>query len=625
MRDDDDLPIFRPRMGRRGRPAQGKSASFRDVLLSQIRSTARRGARRNAARLRVGVSRPGADARRVIVKAHFVRLTPTGAKAASLHLRYVQRDGVEKDGSKGILYDAQGPAVSESFERPRADENHQFRLIVSPEDAAELDLTAFVRRFMARVERDTGRRLEWGAVNHYNTDHPHAHVIVRGVDRDGREVRFDRAYVSHGLRARAQEIATEELGPRQEHDIQRIYAKETAHERFTSLDRELERRACEGRVQMRSGRSAARIQEDTLVARLEYLTQVGLAERLSSREWSLTHGWQERLRELGARGDIIKQIHRAVSGDPARYYGVRVGQSLPTDTPGEPMTGRVADKGLSDELKGRFYAVVETPTGSAYHVPLDARSADSLRLGDLVSLTSRPEHAVRPIDRHIAETARAHGGVYETPHASSSDAHRANPRIRELERIGLATPEGPGRWTVAPNLLEALERQGQADPARYRLHVRPQSLSLDQQVSYQGPVWLDRLDASALAPYGFGAEVHRALQRRRDVLRSLGLTPEDPSRTAKLHELERQGVARSVAENSGQTFVSRVPDGWRGSVRTISTGSGLSYAVVSDGSRFAVLRTNAALRANEGKVVVFSFRPDGRPVVRPDPGRDLGS
>jgi len=73
-------------------------------------------------------------------KAHVQRLTARGAQAAALHLRYIERDGVEKDGSKGVLYDADGSVRRETFEQPRLGESHQFRLIVSPEDAAQLDL-----------------------------------------------------------------------------------------------------------------------------------------------------------------------------------------------------------------------------------------------------------------------------------------------------------------------------------------------------------------------------------------------------------------------------------------------------------------------------------------------------
>src|SRR5260370_4155353 len=118
---------------------------------------------------------------------------------------------------------------------------------VSPEDASDLDLTAYVRRLMTRIEQDLGRKVEWAAVNHYDTGHPHAHIVVRGIDRDGHELRFDRSYIASGMRWRAQEIATHELGPRHEFEIRRAHAREITQERVTSLDPELERLAQDGR------------------------------------------------------------------------------------------------------------------------------------------------------------------------------------------------------------------------------------------------------------------------------------------------------------------------------------------------------------------------------------------
>ena len=70
---------------------------------------------------------------------------------ARLHLRYIERDGVDEDGSKGVFYDADGPARRATFEQPRIGEQHQFRLIVSPEDAVDLDLTDYVRRLMRKT------------------------------------------------------------------------------------------------------------------------------------------------------------------------------------------------------------------------------------------------------------------------------------------------------------------------------------------------------------------------------------------------------------------------------------------------------------------------------------------
>src|ERR1700681_782081 len=111
-------------MGKRTRSSGGAHASFLHALLSRIRSAGRSAVRRLQARSRIAVGQPGPDARRVVIKAHVARLTATGAKAASLHLRYIQRDGIEKDGSKGVLYDASGPARSRAFEQPRLGEKH---------------------------------------------------------------------------------------------------------------------------------------------------------------------------------------------------------------------------------------------------------------------------------------------------------------------------------------------------------------------------------------------------------------------------------------------------------------------------------------------------------------------
>src|SRR5580658_4636532 len=570
VNDLDDLPIFQPRMGRDHRASsRGADGSFRHALLRATRRGAwgARGKGRGPCS-RVAVARPAQSARRVVIKAHVARMSAGGAKAAALHLRYIERDGVEKDGSKGRFYTAEGPARVESFDQPRPGERHQFRLIVSPEDGSELDLTEYVRRLMATMERDLGRKLEWAAVNHYDTGHPHAHVVVRGVDREGREVRLDRAYISQGLRWRAQELATEELGPRLAVDVQRAHAKEITQNRLTSLDRELERRAQGSEVAVHAGGRPGLIDASTLVARLEHLEGLRLAERVSPTTWRLAEDWQQPLRELGARGDIIKQIHAAISGDPSRYRIVRDGEPLPVDAAGRTrvISGRVASKGLSDELKGTFYAVVETPTGRAYHVPLDARGAEAMRPGDIVSFTTKPEAPVRPVDRQIAEVARTKGGVYTLEPSAAPASHPHVRRLRELERLGLATPDAPDRWKVSPNLVQQLTERQRSAPVRHRLFVRKEPLSFQDQVRHPGPVWLDRVEAVSLARYGFGAEVRRAVEQRRETLRRLGVEPDDPNRSAKLQEIARRQLGGEIAARSRQAFLPTAPDGFRGRV-----------------------------------------------------------
>jgi type IV secretory pathway VirD2 relaxase len=536
-------------------------------------------------------------------------------------LRYIERDGVNEDGTKGLLYGADGPLRAEAFDEPRRGEKHQFRIIVSPEDARELDLTAYVRRLMAQVERDTGRRLEWAAVNHYDTDHPHAHLIVRGVDRDGRELRLDRGYISNGLRSRAQELATEELGPRLDVDVRRSLDREVTQARFTSLDRELERRAQDGRVEGRSRRHAGRIDESLLVARLEHLEALRLADRVAPASWTLQQGWQEQLRELAARGDILKQIHMAVGGDRSRYRIVRDRAALQTDGIGgsRVVSGRVASKGLSDELKGTFYAVVETPTGHAYHVALDRRTVDTVQRGDILSFTTKPETPVRPVDRHIAEVARAQGGFYTLVRTAGAEPAAPEWRLRELERTGLVTPEAPDRWKVSPNLLEKLAERQREAPVRQRVLLRKEPLSLQGQIRHPGPVWLDRVPTDSLAPYGFGAELKRTLEQRRDALHALGIAPDDTRRDIKLREIERVAVGEGMAVRTRQHFLAKTPDGFRG--RLQAGPEGAPYSVVSDGARFVLVPASSEHRALTGKALVISRDAQGRLTIRA-PDRD---
>ena len=131
-------------------------------------------------------------------------------------------------------------ADTRAFAERCEDDRHHFRFIVSPEDAAEMaDLRAFTRELMADAERDLGTKLDWVAVDHWNTDNPHVHVLVRGRADDGAGSRHQPRLHQPGFRDRAAERVTLELGPRTEQEIRRGLEKEVEAERWTSLDRSL--------------------------------------------------------------------------------------------------------------------------------------------------------------------------------------------------------------------------------------------------------------------------------------------------------------------------------------------------------------------------------------------------
>jgi hypothetical protein len=269
--------------------------------------------------------------------------------------------------------------------------------------------------------------------------------------------------------------------------------------------------------------------------------------------------------------------------------------------------------------------VIETPTGDAYHLTVAARVADSLRVGDLVSFGTKREPAVQPVDRHLAEVAAAHRGVYEL--ASAADrrddvARRAARRLRELERVGLAASRAPGQWSLPSDLLEQLEKRHRESPARYRVSLEGLPLGLDAQVRHLGPVWLDTLDAARLTTNGFGAEVGAALERRHKVLRELGIAPDDPERGAKIADLKRRTVGREIARQSGQQFLESAPPGFRGRVQRGPEGS--PYLAVSDGVRFVLLPATRESLALAGKAVELALDGRGRIVGLRPPSLDRG-
>jgi type IV secretory pathway VirD2 relaxase len=311
--------------------------------------------------------------RRVVTKARVVRHHGTRFRSAPLpkHIAYLKREGVTRDGADAHMFDAKSDAADErAFAERCADDRHHFRFIVSPEDAAQLnDLRTFTREVMADVERDLGTRLDWMATDHWNTDNPHVHVLIRGKAEDGQDLVISRAYISRGFRDRAAERASLELGPRSELEIRTALEKEVDAERWTGLDRALRSLADEngGVADLRPGAANQDPELHRLMlGRAKKLERLGLAEQVSPASWTLKPGLEQSLRDLSMRGDIIKTMHRALTG-AGRAPDV-TGFALHGDAATDQVLGRLVERGLHDELKGSAYAIVEGVDGRTHHL-----------------------------------------------------------------------------------------------------------------------------------------------------------------------------------------------------------------------------------------------------------------
>jgi type IV secretory pathway VirD2 relaxase len=324
-------------------------------------------------------------ARRVVVKARVVRLNPqrgsrgpkmrgTAGKAVDAHLRYLERDGVTRDGEKGRAYSAfKEEADGKAFvERGRGD-RHQFRFIVAAEDANEIaDLRGFTRDLMRQMERDLETDLDWIAVDHHNTGHSHSHIIVRGVLDDGRILNIAGDYIAHGIRHRASELVTLQLGQQSEIELQTKLRSEVEAERWTRLDKMLQTEQREhGIIDFRPREGASYLVRENgslMIGRVNHLERYGLASEVEPGRWIVSDRAQASLRELSERNDVIKTVHRALADQDLEEqrgvaHYVRHGGGS-----GEKITGRVLAKGLAGEMDDRVYLVVDGVDGRVHHM-----------------------------------------------------------------------------------------------------------------------------------------------------------------------------------------------------------------------------------------------------------------
>jgi type IV secretory pathway VirD2 relaxase len=320
-----------------------------------------------------GRSRLFAGHRRVVVKTRVVRHRGRAFRSAPLsaHIAYLERDGVSRDGEKAHMFGAaEDRSDAAAFARGGHDDRHHFRFIVSPEDAAEMtDLKAFTRDLVAQMERDLGTRLDWVAVDHWNTDNPHVHLLVRGISEDGSDLVISRDYISHGLRSRAEDLVSAELGPKPEHEIRSALEREVEAERWTRLDVAIRMAADEtGFIDLRPDNPDAGDPEVRRLAigRLQRLERMGLATAAGPAQWMVGLNAERSLRDLGFRGDVIKTMHRAFT-QRGQDRGI-ADYVIDTDRPASPIIGRLVDKGLHDELTGEAYAVIDGTDGRAHHV-----------------------------------------------------------------------------------------------------------------------------------------------------------------------------------------------------------------------------------------------------------------
>ncbi|MGV1682361.1 relaxase/mobilization nuclease RlxS [Sphingopyxis sp. NJF-3] len=638
--DEDE---FTPRLGRMR--SRGKEARYIGLVIKAARRAGKRTGRRgqfdgsrigrgaSVARVLRGQGRHTAlRSRRVIVKFRPVTLAGKGLGGAKAHLSYIQRDGVTREGLPGELYSADlDIADGKSFLTRCGQDRHQFRMIVAPEDGDQFgDLKTYVRRLMREMEKDLGTKLDWVAVDHFNTGHPHSHVMLRGKNDRGADLVIAREYISHGARERAMAIATLDLGPRTDLEIEQRQRADTEAERLTLIDRRLAREMnAHGLV---TARDAEPFQQSLRTGRLQKLGRMGLATHLGGESWRLEPGLTDTLRRMGERGDIIRTMQRELSARNVERASTDRLIFDPAAGEGTRLVGRVIMRGLADEHGDRHYLLIDGVDGRVHYADIGAGDkTDPTPEGAIVSIAPRGG-TVRVADRTIVEVAAANEGRYSIdahlrhdPTAQQAFAETHVRRLEAMRKIMRSVEREPdGTWIISPDHLAKVEafenRQLRSRPVDVEiLSAEP----IEKLPAIDAATWIDRelvaVTPTQLRDAGFGGEVRAAQALRRQWLIAQELADEQGGQItyrrgmfAALQRRELLRVAGQLSDELGKPFrEAKSGDRIEGRlVRSVEMANG-RHALVERSRDFTLVPWRPVLDRQVGKPVAGIMRDGG--------------
>jgi hypothetical protein len=444
-------------------------------------------------------------------------------------------------------------------------------------------------------------------------------LIIRGKREDGRDLVMPREYISHGIRERAEDLVTLELGPETAREQARKLNAEVSAERLTRIDHFLDRQA--GSDHMFELKASPPHYRTLHAARLRTLERMGLAQKRGPGRWQLDARFKATLKSLGERGDIIKTMNRVLAGTSGRRLDADAIFDR-SDPAGRRVTGAVLNLGLTGEAHDRAYAILDGLDGRAVYAELGgAEQLEGIRRGAIVTL-SPPDLDPKPSDITIDRIARKHGGVYSAG-LHQADDPRASPdfitahvrRLEALRRQGHVERSADANWRIPDTYLAKVKLYERAQARLRNVAIMVHSeMDLSEQVKTLGVTWLDELPLPSGAPLGFGRDAADAQLKRRAFLREIGISAEfgKALTQAQKSDLMRRDLAqagRTLSEEIGKPYS---PAPVRGHVdgiyrEPVSRVSG-RFAVIERAQDFTLVPWREALERSRGMGVSGMMR-----------------
>jgi len=294
---------------------------------------------------------------------------------------YLARKGAQKEHEKGVGFDEIDDEINiaKKLEKWQLEGDERlYKIIVSPERGADVDLKKHTRELMQTVEKDLGTKLEYVAIDHYNTLHPHVHLVIRGKREDGTELKIGKEYFTSGFRTRSQEILTRELGLRTELDIMENRRKMVFAKHITDLDRMIDK-VINNELKNDNiyhldwcTKNDKLYQKNLIVKqRLEYLEELGVASKLNTAAWYVNPKFIDHLRYLQEQDDIIKSKSKHINNILEKDLPV-ISNKLPNV--GDKVIGKVVGSGLSERTEER-YILLEGTDKNLHNIQMNTKIA----------------------------------------------------------------------------------------------------------------------------------------------------------------------------------------------------------------------------------------------------------
>lgn len=276
-----------------------------------------------------------------------------------VHGKYLEREGGQNVNERGCGFDESNHKVSISDALNEWQKNGDeilYKIIISPEKGSEINLKAHTIELVKSMEKDLKYKFNWVAIDHYNTDNPHVHLVIRGVDQNKTKVCIPRDYISSGIRVRSKELATKELGLRTDNDISLQRKRMIEQKRFNYLDKEIIEISNANIITLSNLNEKCNKQTKlNLLGRLQYLEQNGFVKQSKKKEWILNKDLKHALDQYQLSSDIVKAKykHRNFIKNPNLPF---VYTTLDTN---QFVEGRVIGSGLHNEDSDNRYILLE--------------------------------------------------------------------------------------------------------------------------------------------------------------------------------------------------------------------------------------------------------------------------